>query len=290
MVRVGKGLARGIVAAAVLLTGGRLGESVPTPLQRTLAYLRTQDFTPVFEVARRRVEGHFTPEKERRFRDSLFSMSGKWKALTRSEEAYARYVRRSFERCLLDPSELASLTEAVRKDWLFGVSSAENRLLGVVYRDLRPFRPELTSLSLQARYESLSRSLLPSVVRDLGLNAVSFAGSEAAVSLLAAVVASTGVAGEAAGAAALAGGPWTFGAGLAVGLAVGLVIDQTAGEAYEDLARTQIQLQVNDLRNRMIDQVYDALARAVISYRRLQEQCVRAIYEGRTDDGLAARR
>lgn len=290
MSRVGKGLARGIVIAAVLLAGGRLGDPSPTPLQKTLAYLRTQDFSPLFAVARQRIEAHFSAQKERAFVESLFSLSGKWKALTRSTRSYEHFVTRSFEKCLLDPAELARLSEAIRQDWAFGVSSAENRLLGVMVQNLRPFRPELTELTLRSRFDRQLENFLPLVVQDLGMNFVSFAGAEAAVSLLTSIVASTTVAGEAAGATALAGGPWTFGAGLAVGLVVGFVIDQTAGEANEDLVRTQVRLRVSELRNRMIDEVFDALARAVLTYRRLQEQCVRAIYEGESDDRLAVRR
>jgi len=288
--RVSKGLARGIAVAAVFLCGDRLGDSAPSPLHKTLAYIRSQDFTPVFAVARQRVEAHFSPQKERDFLETLFSISGKWKALTRSKRSYERHVARSFEKIVLDPAELARLSEAIRQDWIFAVAGSENRLLGVVYEDLRPFRPELTALTLRRQFAGVQTDLLPMVLQDLGLNVVSIAGAEAAVSILTGVIASTATAGEAAGTAAIVGGPWTFGASLAVGLAVGILIDQTAGEAYEDVARTQLRLQVNEIRNQMIDQVYDALARAVFSTRKLQEECVRALYEGRPDDRLAARR
>lgn len=279
MMRVGKGLARGIVVASVVLTSGPLSDPAPSRLERPLRFIRSQDFTPLFDVVRKRLEGHFTPEREARFFEALFGVSGKWKAMTRGPEAYERFVGRTFEKSLLEPADLARVTESIRQDWSFGMRSSENRLLALVHADLRPFRPELTLEGLRLEYRDLALSLAPSVLQDLGMNAASLAGSEAAAMLLTAALTSTGLIGGAVTTGA-AGGVWTFGVGLAVGLAVGLVIDQTAGEAYEESARIQIHLRVNEVRNRMIDQVFEALARAVILHRDLQERCVRALYEG----------
>ena len=289
MKRVSKGLARGIVVAAVMFSGGRLADPAPSALEKTLLHIRTQDFSPIFHVARKRVEGHFTAERERAFLDSLFCMSGKWKALTRGREAYDRFVRRSFEKALLEPRDLGRVGEALRQDWAFGAEAARNRLLAVVQEDLLPAHPGLTLPALRAEFDRLAELLLPSVLEDLGMNLASIAGSEAAVVILVAALGSTGLLGEAAMAGA-AGGPWTLGVGLAIGLVVGLAIDLTAGEAYEDVARQRIHLQVDEVRNRMIDDVYEALARAVISYRMLQERCVRALYEGRIHELPVARR
>ena len=58
MKRVSMRLARGIVVAAFLLWGAKLGDSSLTPLQKTLSYLRAQDFSPLFQAARGRVEAH----------------------------------------------------------------------------------------------------------------------------------------------------------------------------------------------------------------------------------------
>lgn len=289
MKRVGRGLARGIVVAAVVFTGGTLADPAPSPLDRALRHIRSQDFTPLFDVARKRVEGHFTAGRERVFHESLFSLSGKWKAATRGREGYERFVRRSFEKALLEPSDLARIGEAIRQDWALGVAAADNRLLAILEEDLRPLHPQLTLPVLRAEFDRLAESLLPAVLEDLGMNLVSIAGSEAGVVIVMAALGSTGLLGEAAAAGATAG-PWTFGVGLAVGLLVGLAIDWTAGEAYEDVARQQVHLQVNEVRNRMIDDVFEALARAVISYRTLQERCVRALHEGRIHDLAAARR
>jgi hypothetical protein len=289
MKRVSTGLARGILLAAVVFSGGRLADPAPSPLEKTLRHLRSQNFTPIFEVARKRVEGHFTVEREGAFFESLFSMSGKWKALTRGPEAYARFVRRSFEKTLVEPAELRRVGEAIRQDWAFGAAAARNRLLAVLQEDLLPLHPGLALPELRAEFDRLAGELLPSVLQDLGLNLVSIAGSEAAVVILTAALGSTGLLGEAAMAGA-AGGPWTLGVGLAIGLAVGLAIDLTAGEAYENVARQRIHLQVDEVRNRMVDDVYEALARAVISYRVLQERCVRALHEGRLHELSAARR
>ncbi len=283
------GLARGIVAAAVVFAGGPLADPAPSLLDRSLRHLRTQNFTPLFDVARQRLEGHFTRDRERAFFESLFSLSGKWKALSRGPEAYDRFVRRSFERTVLVPDQLARLGQAIRQDWVFGLAAAENRLLAVLCEDLRPARPELTLPELRVEFDRVAESLLPSVLQDLGMNLVSMAGSEAAVVILTSALGSAGLLGEALLAGA-AGGPWTFGVGLAVGLLVGLVIDCTAGEAYEEVAQLKIHLQVTEVRNRMIDDVYEALARAVISYRVLQERCIRALFEGRPHELTSARR
>ena len=289
MKRVSVRLARGIIVAAVVFSGGRLADPAPSALEKTLLHIRTQDFSPIFHIARKRVEGHFTAERERAFLDSLFSMSGKWKALTRGPEAYDRFVRRSFEKALLEPKDLGLVGEAIRQDWAFGAEAARNRLLAVLQEDLLPLHPGLTLPTLRVEFDRLAEALLPSVLQDLGMNLVSIAGSEAAAVLLTAAFASTGLLGEAAMAGG-AGGPLTLGVGLAVGLLVGLAIDLTAGEAYEDAARQRIHLQVDEVRNRMIDDVYEALARAVISYRVLQERCVRALHEGRLHELPVARR
>ena len=287
--RVGMGLARGILVAAVVFTSGRMADLPPYRLDRPLNFIRSQDFAPLFAVARMRVEGHFSPDREARFLESVFSFSGKWKAMTRGREAYERFVGRTFERTLLDPRELAAVTEAIRGDWAFGMEASQNRLLALVYSELRPFRPELTMTRLHVEYRELASSLAPQVLRDLGMNAVSIAASEAAVMLLTTALTSAGLMGGAVATGA-AGGPWTFGVSLAVGLGVGIVIDQTAGEAYEAGARTRVRLQVNEVRDRMIDEVFEALAQAALSFQKLQERCVRALYEGGSHGRVVAGR
>ena len=283
MRRVSTGLARGIILAGVLFTGGHLADPAPSHLDRALRRVRAQDYVPLFSLARQRLERHFTRERELAFFESLFSLSGKWKAISRGQEAYGRFVRRTFEKTVLPPEELARIARAIRDDWTYGIQSAENRLLVQICEDLRPIRPALTLPALRAQFDGLARELLPSVLKDLGLNLASMAGSEAAVVLVTAALAQAGLLGEAVAAGA-AGGPWSFGVSLAVGLIVGLVIDLTAGEAYEEVAKLKIHLKVVEIRNRMIDDVYEALARALISYRRLQERCIREIYEGRTHE------
>jgi hypothetical protein len=44
-----------------------------------------------------------------------------------------------------------------------------------------------------------------------------------------------------------------------------------------------------DLRNRSIDDVHDALVKALLAYRMLQERCVRGAVRRRTDERLARR-
>src|ERR1043166_7699490 len=236
MARVGPMLARGIAIAAVFFMGGRLSGPAPSRLDRSLRFIRSQNFSPVLEVARRRIEGHFSREREERFLDALFSMSGKWKAATRGREAYERFVARTFERIVLEAEALAARLEKIREDWSFSMAAAENRLLAVVYDDLSPARPGLSMSELRVDYARLSASLAPLVLRDLGINFISIGGSEVASILLTSALASSGII---AGASA---GAWTFGAGLVAGLAVGLVIDETAGAAYEEVARRQLHL------------------------------------------------
>src|SRR5689334_7545937 len=97
MMRVGVWLARGIVGAAVLFMAGSLSDSAPSRTSLAMAKVRAQDFTPLFEMAGRRVGDYFDPKKEDLFLQEVFSLSGKWKAVTRSRESYERYVRQVVE-------------------------------------------------------------------------------------------------------------------------------------------------------------------------------------------------
>lgn len=91
-------------------------------------------------------------------------------------------------------------------------------------------------------------------------------------------------------AAGTAGAGWTFGVSLVVGIVVGLGIDAVVGGACEDAVRWEIRLHLNGLRNRVIDDVYFALGHALASHRRLQEECVRELYDGGWDERVAHRR
>jgi hypothetical protein len=124
-------------------------------------------------------------------------------------------------------------------------------------------------------------------MRDLGMNIVSFVGSDAAAVLLVAALSSAGILGSSV-AAGSAGGPATFGISLAVGVAAGVALDAIVGAAYEDAARAEVRGHVSVLRNRAIDDVHAALVQALLAYRKLQERCVIALYEGESHE--AARR
>jgi hypothetical protein len=294
MVRVSPMLARGIALAAVLVCGGRLadppppadspvpGLSRPDP-ERAIALVRSQDFVPLFDVAGRRIQALFPPEREQAFLDEVFSLAGKWKAVTRGRDSYARYVRKSFERLILAPAEVQAMLEQVRADHGYAVSAAENRLLIAYVEDLRPFRPELSFEDLRTEHAGLARTIGPLVVKDLAMNAVSIAGSEVAAAILVGTMTSTGL--VAAGAAA---GPWTFGASLVAGVLAGIVLDAILGDLAEDAARAEIHRHLQDFRNRIVDAVHDALARALLDWRRLEEACVREMYQGGHHGGIAA--
>ncbi len=299
MMRVSPALARGIALAAALLGAGRLADPPPPAAsslpvaprpdpERALALVRSQDFLPLFDAAGLRIGALFRGERVEAFLDEVFGLSGKWKALTRGEDSYARYVRKAFERHLLAPGEIQVLLDQVRGDYDYAVSAAENRLLVAVQEDLRPFRPGLAFEDLAHEHGRLARALGPLVVRDLALNGVSIAGSEVAAALLAGALASAGILGGSAAAGAAAG-PWTFGASLAVGVVVGLVLDAVLGELAEDAARAEIDRHLQELRNRIVDAVHGSLARALLDWKRVEEACVRELYEGGNHGGIAAR-
>ncbi|MBV8878592.1 MAG: hypothetical protein JO332_01385 [Planctomycetaceae bacterium] len=288
MKRVGVLLARGIVVTAVLLTGGSLVDPAPSRTARALALVRAQDFTPLFDMAGRRIDQYFDPRKGDQFLDELFSLSGKWKAVTRGRDSYERHVRKVFEERVFNAAGFDAVLAQIRADYSFGVAAAENRLLVALYDDVHPARPELTFEAFRAEYRDLAGALAPHVVRDLGMNLISFAGSDAAAVLLVAALSSAGVLGTSV-AAGTAGGPMTFGISLVAGLIAGIALDAVIGDAYEDAARMEVRRQMNLLRNRAIDDVHGALVKALLAYRTLQERCVVQLYEGASHERLARR-
>lgn len=288
MKRVGALLARGIVVAGVLLSGDALDDSAPSRTSRALAIVRAQDFTPLFDIAGRRVSDYFDPKKEELFIDEVFSLSGKWKAVTRGSESYERFVRKVFEQKIFKAQEFDRVLEQIRADYVFGTSAAENRLLVALYDDVRPARPGLTFDAFRSEYRELAATLAPIVMRDLGMNIISLVGSDTAAVLLAAALSSAGILGSSV-AAGTAGGPATFGISLAVGIAAGVALDAIVGAAHEDAARAEVRRHVNVLRNRAIDDVHGALVNALLAYRTLQERCVIELYEGESHEHLARR-
>jgi len=288
MKRVGALLARGIVVSAVLLSGGPLIDPGPSRTARALGLVRSQDFTPIFGIAGRRVSDYFDPKKETLFLDEVFSLSGKWKAVTRGRESYERYVRKVFEEKVYSARDFDQVLEQIRSDYLYGMAAAENRLLVALYDDIRPSRPELSFAAFRSEYGTLAAAIAPNVVRDLGMNLISFAGSDAAAVLLVAALSSAGILGTSV-AAGTAGGPVTFGISLVAGLIAGIVLDSVVGDVYEDAARMDVRRHVNGLRNRMIDGVHDALVTALLAHRTLQERCVVALYEGGSHERLDRR-
>jgi hypothetical protein len=288
MNRVGVQLARGIVVTAVLLAGGPLVDPGPSRTARALALVRAQDFTPLFEISGRRVSEYFDPRKEERFLEEAFSLSGKWKAVTRSRESYEKYVRRIFEHYVFSARDFEKVLDQVRSDFAYGTAAAENRLLVALFDDIRPARPGLSFERFRTEYGEIAATLAPQVLRDLGMNLVSFAGSDAAAVLLVAALSSAGVIGTSV-AAGSAGGPVTFGASLVVGIIAGIALDAVVGEAYESAARMEVRGHVNGLRNRVIDDVHDALVRALLAYRTLQVRCIVELYEGGSNEHLARR-
>ncbi len=279
--------ARGIVVAAALVLGaGNLASpppsAVPPPPDpaRALAVLRAQDFGPLLDGAGRRVQGYFDERRQSAFLEELFSLKGKWKAVTRGQASYEKSVRRAFERHVYRPEDFrVRVTDAVREDLAFAVRAAENRLLVAIFDDLRPRLPSLELDELRVEHARLVDGLAPLVARDLGVNVVSIAAGEAAASLFSAACAGAG----------LASGPWTFGAGLVAGLAAGLIVDATAGAACEDAARARVRTDVNALRNRLLCELDDALAKALAGWRRAQEAAIVDLYRGDRHAGLAHR-
>ena len=135
---------------------------------------------------------------------------------------------------------------------------------------------------------TLAASIGPHVLRDLGMNLISFAGSDAAAVLLVAALSSVGILGTSV-AAGTAGGPLTFGISLVAGLIAGIALDALVGDVYEDAARMEVRRHMNGVRNQMIDGVHDALVKALVAYRTLEERCVVALYEGGSYERLDRR-
>lgn len=288
MKRVGVWLARGIAVAAVLFGGDRLGDPDPSRTARALALVRSQDFTPIFDMAGRRVDAYFDPRNADRVLDELFSLSGKWKAVTRGRESYERHVRKVFEERVANPASFEAMLAQVRSDYDYGIRAAENRLLVALYEDVRPVRPDLTFEGFRAEYRDLARALAPDVVRDLGMNLISFAGSDAAAVLFVAALSSTGILGTSVAAGA-SGTPVTFGLSLAAGLIAGIALDAVVGDLYEEAARAEIRRQMNVLRNQAINDVHGGLVKALLAYRTLQERCVVQLFEGEPNERLSRR-
>lgn len=272
------------MAAALLFLGApRLSDPpqpdvLPPDPSRAIAFIQTQDFRPVLDAAGRRVAAYFDEARQKAFAEEIFGLAGKWKLATRSRESYEKSLRRAFERHVYRPDDFRSRVIApIQDDLAFAALAAENRLLVRVFQELRFTRPALEIDALRAEHGRLVDVLTPLVARDLGMNLVAIAAGEAAASLFSAGLAAAGV----------TSGPWTFGLGLAAGLAAGLAVDATAGAAWEDAARARIRAEVNALRNRLMTDVDQALLRALLGWRRAQEEAVTRMYTG---DGYVAHR
>jgi hypothetical protein len=288
MVRVSSWLARGIAAGLFLSGAGDLSSPPPPRLDEALHRIRSQDFAPIFELAGHRVQGYFAPEKQEKFLEEVFSLSGKWKAVTRSQASYERFLRKAFERHVFDAREFARVLDQVRADCTFVATASENRLLVALYEGYRRERPRVSFPEFKADYGRLAAELAPQVLADLGMNGVSILGAEAFTTIVVAALASAGLLGGSV-AAGGAGGPWTLGVSLVVGVAVGVILDSIAGAACEDAARMEIRGHVNDLRNRIVRDVAGALEAAIVAHVRVQEECVRALFEGGRDGRMARR-
>jgi hypothetical protein len=287
--RVGKVLARGIPLAVVLLSHGRLSDFTVSRSEAVLCHVRLRDFAPVVELAGERVHAYFASRDEQGFLDDLFGVSGKWKALTRGPASYDRFVRRTFEKRLVNTAELDGLLAKIRSDYAYAAAASDNRLSAALTENLRLDRPGLAIETVRNRLDRLAARMAPVVLRDLGMNAVSIAGSEAASILLTSALGSAGILGTSATAGGAAGA-WSFGIGLAVGVAAGLVIDAVVSGAWEEAARSEVRAHLDGLRNRVIGEVSAALWRAAEAHVELQRRCVRLLIEGGEDERLAGRR
>jgi hypothetical protein len=188
-------------------------------------------------------------------------------------------VKKTFEEKVFNAREFDRVLEEIRSDYLYGTAAAENRLLVALYEDIRPARPGLSFEAFRSEYGALAGAIAPHVLRDLGMNLISFAGSDAAAVLLVAALSSAGILGTSV-AAGTAGSPMTFGISLAAGIIAGIALDAVVGDVYEDAARMEVRRRVNGLRNKVINDVHDALVQAILAYRTLQERCVVELYQG----------
>jgi hypothetical protein len=276
------------LSAALLLAGGSISESEESAARRALAALRRQDYSPLFDVAAERLQGLFTKDREQAFLDDLLSLSGKWKAATRGEASYRRYVRKLFERTVFGPVDAERLLTQLRADLAYGFAALENRLLVEIEADLRHCRPDLTLPALAGEYRRLSERVAAGVAGDLGMNVVSLVGSEVVSVLGLSALASSGALGPSL-AAGGATGAWSLGVGLLLGLGAGLALDWALGDLYEDVARAELRATIHVLRSRLIDEVHATLVAAVLRHREFQEACIRDLFGRRAHGGLVAR-
>ncbi len=279
MRRVSQKLARGIFLAVLLVAGGRLSSSTPSSLERARGFIRSQNFSPTFQLAGDRIEGYFRSRDIEGFIDEVFSLGGKWKAVTWRQASYEEYIGEAVERHLVSTREVNDLLERIRGDFRFALEASHNRLITVLYTEVRRERPRLPLGEFRATFKGLASELAPSVLDDLGMNVTSIVGAEAAVMITAAAMSSSTIMGSSAAVGAAAG-PWTFGTGLVVGITVGMIIDSVAGAESEDAARAQIRKELNLLRNRLFHEVDGALIKGFVAHLGLQEACARSLCQG----------
>lgn len=264
MERAGLGTAWGIVLAVVFAAAVPLSNPTPAPLDRALSLVRAQDASPAFESAGRRLQAHFAAMDEDAFIGEIFSLKGKWKALTLDRRAWRDHVQDVFEKHLFNPAALEVVLRDIAEDFRRVEEGQENRLRAALTPALRGSRPEISF----PVFESAPGEFASAVTGDLVMNVVAIGGGEAITMPVLA-----------------AGGG--FGWGLIVGLVAGVALDALVGEAHEGMARGEVRLCLNGLRNRILDDVVAALGSAVAARRRAQERCVRKIFERGAYDDMA---
>ena len=279
-------------AAALVCSLGACGR-VPGPdraaAARASARRHTAQSMQVLDLVGRRIEDFFASRQERveAFSDDVFSLGGKWRAIFWGRDDFERHIRRRFEARVFRPEDFErEVVAPVREDLAFAIDASEAGVAADLSAWARASRPGVAATDLKPE---LSRLVAGLVLKDLGLNIASIAGSEVAVMAASAILTRAGILG--ASAAAGAASSWaTLGIGLVVGTVVGIIIDSVVGDELEDVARDAVRFELDALRRRMLegeDGLWQAAKRALEAHgKALERSAARLVEDG---DHVASR-
>ncbi|HZL71342.1 MAG TPA: hypothetical protein VFC86_02685 [Planctomycetota bacterium] len=278
-----------LLVASILVAGSCSKPSAPSAdAARACARRHSAQSFQVLDLVSRRIEDFFGRRQPGvdAFSEELFGLRGKWRALFWSREDFETHVRRRFQARVFRPEDFErEVVEAVREDLVFAIEASEAGLAADLNGWARASREGVRTTDVKPE---LSRMVASLVVKDLGLNVASIAGSEVAALAASAILTRAGVFG--ASVAAGAGTSWmTMGISLIVGTIVGIVIDAVIGDELEDTARETIRFEMDALRRKMMeseDGLWRAARRALEAHGRALERSAGLLTEGSGHDAV----
>ena len=269
---------------------GRTPGADPAAAARASARLHAAKSFQVLELVGTRIEEFFGRRQQgvEAFSEELFSIRGKWRALFWGREDFERHVRRRFEEHLFRPEDFErEVLAPVRADVAFAIDASEAGLAADLNQWARASRPGVSEPDVRP---ALTRMVAGLVIKDLGLNVASIAGSEVAALAASAILTRAGLLG--ASVAAGAGSSWlTLGIGLVVGTIAGIVIDSIVGDELEETARENVRFELDALRRKMMeseDGIWRAALRALEAHGRALERSAARLVEGSGHDAHPA--